>query len=98
MKMALSFIAGIIVCSLILFGVRLVMPIQADVSDNLSESSDNTSSGLLKILPDIEKIYRESLTMPFIKAKSKIYDADIADFYQGLMDKTGLDNPSSDNR
>jgi hypothetical protein len=42
------------------------------------------------LLPDIETIYHDALTMPFIKAQSKIYDKDIAEYYQALMDKTGL--------
>jgi hypothetical protein len=94
MKMAISFIAGIIVCSLLLFGIRLVLPIQADTSDNVTESSDNLSQRLIDLLPDIEKIYRQALTAPFINARSKIYDADIARFYDNLLDKTGLNQPS----
>ena len=88
--MAISFIAGVIVCSLILFGIRTVQPIQAENTDNLSESSDNLSQGLANLLPDFEKIYRKALTMPFEKAESKIYDPDIAQFYKELLDETGL--------
>jgi hypothetical protein len=44
-------------------------------------------------MPDIEKIYRESLTMPFIKAGSKIYDEDIAEFYNDLINNTVLYDP-----
>ena len=89
MKMAFSFMAGVAVCSLLLFTVRMVLPVQA-VTDESDTASENTTSGLSKLLPDIEKIYRDSLTMPFIKAESKIYDKDIAEYYRALMDKTGL--------
>ena len=92
MKMAISFIAGIMVCSLILLGAKSVMPIRAE-TDNVTESSDNLTNSLIDLIPNIEKIYRESLTMPFIKAKSKIYDEDIADFYQELLDNSGLSEP-----
>jgi hypothetical protein len=87
--MAISFIAGVVVCSLLLFVVRMVLPVQA-VTDDTSGTSENATNGLSKLLPDIEKIYRESLQMPFIKAESKIYDKDIAEYYRALMDKTGL--------
>jgi len=52
---------------------------------------------LTKLLPDFEKIYRDALTTPFIQAESKISDPDIASYYRGLMEKTGLTDstPSS---
>ncbi|HJX12211.1 MAG TPA: hypothetical protein VJ377_01650 [Dehalococcoidales bacterium] len=90
LKVAFSFIFGVMVCVLLLFGVRTVIPTLAG-SDNLSGLSENTS--LVDLLPDIEKIYRESLTAPFKKAESKIYDPEIAEFYRELMDKTGLATP-----
>jgi hypothetical protein len=89
MKMVISFIAGMAVCSLLYFGVRMVLPVQA-VTDGSDEASANISNAILKLLPDFESIYRESLTMPFKKAESKIYDEDIAEYYRALMDKTGL--------
>lgn len=92
MKMAISFISGILVCGLLLFGVKSVLPIRAE-TDNLSEQSENLTQGLLELLPDIERIYQESLTLPFIKAESKIYDEDIAEFYRELLDRTVLYEP-----
>jgi hypothetical protein len=88
-KMVFSFMAGVAVCSLLYIGVSFVLPVRADINQTTS-GSDNTTNGLLKLLPDIEKIYHDSLTMPFIKAESKIYDKDIAEYYRALMDKTGL--------
>jgi hypothetical protein len=67
----------------------MVMPTRAD-TDNISEASDNVTQGLLDLLPDIEKIYEESLTTPFRMAESKIYDEDIAEYYGALLDNTGL--------
>jgi hypothetical protein len=87
--MIISFMAGVVVCSLLYIGVSLVLPARADINA-VTGSSDNSTEGLTRLLPDIEKIYRESLQMPFIKAESKIYDKDIADYYRALMDKTGL--------
>lgn len=92
MKMAISFIAGIAVCGLLLFGVRTVLPIRAE-TDNLTTTSANLTQGLIDLLPDIEQIYRESLTLPFRQAESKIYDEDIAEFYRELLDNTGLREP-----
>jgi hypothetical protein len=89
MKMAISFICGVIVCCLIIFGVRTVTPTKADTAGSIGESENNTL-GLTNLIPDFEKIYRNALTEPFIKAEGKIYDADIADYYRGLMEKTGL--------
>ncbi|MBA7698550.1 hypothetical protein ES703_107228 [subsurface metagenome] len=62
------------------------MPIGA--TDNLS---DNLS--LVELLPDIEKIYREALTLPYQEAAKHIYDEDIAQFYGLLLQRTGLDIP-----
>ena len=89
MKMVFSFMAGVAVCSLLIFGVKMVLPVQA-VTGESDIASGNISNGLSNMLPDIEKIYRESLMMPFIKAESKIYDKDIAEYYRALMDRTGL--------
>jgi hypothetical protein len=86
--MVFSFIAGVVVCTLLLFTIRLVLPAQAG-TESYGTISDN-ATGLLRLLPDIEKIYNEALTMPFKKAESKIHDKDIADYYRALMDKTGL--------
>ena len=89
MKMAISFIAGIVVCGLLMFGAKTVLPIRAE-TDNQSGTTENITQSFLDLLPDIERIYRESLTMPFVEAESKIYDEDIAEFYGKLLDNTGL--------
>jgi hypothetical protein len=88
-KMVFSFIAGVVACSMLIFGVNLVLPVFAD-TDNSASATENTTNSLTKLIPDIEKIYTEALTYPFIKAESKIYDKDIAEYYRGLMDRTGL--------
>lgn len=93
MKVVISFICGAVVCALIIIGVKPVLPAMADTTDN-GTVSDNTSF-LADLLPDIEKIYRESLSAPFIRAESKIYDQDIAEYYRDLMGKTGLTDPGS---
>ncbi|MCK4863712.1 MAG: hypothetical protein KAS25_05405 [Dehalococcoidales bacterium] len=89
MKVAISFVSGVIVCSLLLFGANAVIPTLAE-TDDLGSESENLTQSFMDLLPDIEKIYRESLIMPFEKAESKIYDEDIAEFYGELLDKTGL--------
>ena len=89
MKVLISFICGISFCGLLLFGVRTVLPIKAE-TDGSSGSSGNVSESLINLIPDIEKIYREALIMPFKKAESKIYDEDIADFYRELLDRSVL--------
>jgi hypothetical protein len=88
-KLIFSFMAGMACCSLLFFTVRLVLPVKAETSDP-GTASDNVTKGLLNLLPDFEKIYHESLTMPFKMAESKIYDEDIAAYYRALMDRTGL--------
>jgi hypothetical protein len=95
MKMAISFISGVVVCGLILFGVRAVIPTRAE-TDPPGGESENITLSLVKFIPDFEKIYRKSLIMPFEKAESKIYDKDIAEFYHELLDKTGLRESDND--
>jgi hypothetical protein len=89
MKVFISFVAGVIVCCLFMFSMRMVLPTRAE-TDDPDVLSDNESLGLADLIPDIEKIYRESLILPFEKAESKIYDEDIAEYYRELMEKTGL--------
>ena len=55
MKLVFGFLSGILVCSLLLFGIQSVIPLRAQ-TDNISEPSDNFS--LADLLPDIEKICR----------------------------------------
>jgi hypothetical protein len=88
-KIVISFISGFVICCAVLFGARTVIPILASTDDQ-GESSENVSQSLIGLIPDIEAIYRESLTMPFIKAGSKIYDEDIAEYYWELLETTGL--------
>ncbi len=97
MKMALSFICGAVVCGLIMFGVKPVLPASADEVTNPEVIVDtaNATQSVSGYISSFDKIYREALTAPFIKAESKIYDADIAEFYHELMDKTGLTNPDA---
>lgn len=95
MKIAVSFISGIMVCSLLLFGVKSVAPTRAEAED-LSGQSENLTQSLVNLLPDIEKIYHDALTMPFRKAESKIYDDDIAEFYHELIDSTVLREPGGE--
>ena len=91
MKMALSFISGIIVCSTLLFGASVIIPSLA--KGNVEEASENLTQSLTDLLPDIERIYQESLTLPFRKAEDKIYDEDIAEFYHELMYNSLLSEP-----
>lgn len=86
MRMLTGFVIGIVVSVLLGLGAMSILPLQADTD----ESSDNTTESLVTLLPDIETIYEEALTSPFVKAEEKIYDEDIAEFYAGLLDSTGL--------
>jgi len=90
MKVIIGFFSGVIVCGLLLMGLVSALPIRAQ-TDGSDNASDNFS--LVELLPDLEKIYREALTMPLQEAKKKIYDEDIAQYYDRLLERTGLDSP-----
>ena len=92
MKLAFSFLSGVIFCSILLFGAKTILPMRAD-TDNISAASDNLSMSLVDMLPDIERMYKESFTMPFVKAEDKIYDPEIKEFYRELLDNTVLYEP-----
>jgi hypothetical protein len=94
MKILIGFICSGIICFMILYGVRPVLPALAETTPPADES-ENVTQSLTGLIPDIQKIYRESLTMPFIQAESEIHDKDIAAFYHSLMEKTGLTDPNS---
>ena len=89
MKLFLSFMAGMVVCSLFFFGARLIIPMRA-ISDSPEGLSENDSLGLVDLIPDIERIYEQALLFPFEKAESKIYDEDIAEYYRELLTRAGL--------
>jgi hypothetical protein len=99
MKMAISFICGAVICGLIIIGVKPVLPALAETTNsgatNSGTESENTTPSIVDQISGFDKIYRDALTEPFIKAESKISDPDIADYYHGLMEKTGLTNPGS---
>ena len=92
MKIALSFIFGILFCGLLVVALTVSMPIRAQ---NDSPESDNFS--LVDLLPDLEKIYREALLTPLHEAKGKIYDEDIANFYNTLLHSAALEKPEPEN-
>ncbi len=87
-RVMLGFICGMVVSGLALWGIQAALPVRAQTE---STGSDNVS--LVRLLPDIEKIYREALTSPLREAEKKIYDKDIAEFYHGLLQRTALDQP-----
>lgn len=92
MKMAISFICGIAISCIVVFGIMPVLPTFAGTAETGDNSADNTQS-ITGTISNFEKIYKEALTEPFIKAEEQIHDADIAAYYRGLMEKTGLTNP-----
>ena len=83
MKIIIGFFCGIIASGLLLFGISTALPLQAQ-----SENTTTDNLSLVHLLPDIEKIYEEALTFPLNKAKQEIYDEDIAEFYQMLLERT----------
>ncbi len=102
MKGLISIICVCIVSAMVIFGVKPGMSVFADTADptgeNTTESailSDNSTQSILNSIANFEKIYTDALTEPFIKAESKIYDPDIAEYYHGLMEKTGLTDRGS---
>jgi hypothetical protein len=93
LKVAISFMMGAAVCGLVVFGARTVAPAFAGTEGD-GAASENSSFSLVSLLPDFEKIYQESLTMPFTKAEAKITDPDIRAYYHDLMEATGLTGDS----
>ena len=91
MKTTVGFFIGITVCGLALLGIQTALPTFAQTPPD-ENTTDNIS--FVDMLPDIEKIYREALSMPFIEAEKKISDEDIGAFYRKLMESTGLIPPA----
>lgn len=87
-KTIFSFFSGILVCGLLVFGIQSAMPIKAQ-TENVT--SDNFS--LEELLPDLEKIYSDALLTPLNEVKAKIYDDDIAQYYDVLLKRSALDMP-----
>jgi hypothetical protein len=93
MKIAISLICGAAISALIIFGVKPILPTYAETTQP-NIDSENTKQSIIDQISGFDKMYREALTEPFIKAESKITDPDIAEYYHGLMEKTGLTNPN----
>jgi len=81
----------ILLCTLMAGLVLVVLVSALPIRAQSANLSDNLS--LVDLLPDIEKIYREALVRPHQEAAKHIYDEDIAQFYDLLLHKTGLDIP-----
>ena len=81
----------ILLSSTLVFGLALLLLVSAMPIEATDISTDNLS--LEDLLPDIENIYREALTLPYQEAAKHIYDEDIAQFYGLLLQRTGLDTP-----
>lgn len=74
-----------LIAALVFLALVSAFPIRAQ-ADNISDNI-----GLVDLLPDIEKIYKEALTLPYQEAGKQIYDEEIAEFYYLLLQRTGLD-------
>lgn len=73
-----------------LFVLALLSPIsQAQTGD----PTDNTTAGLVRLLPDIDKIYHAALATPLQEVEHEIQDEEIASFYHRLLQKYELDEP-----
>lgn len=90
MKIVFWFLGGILFSGILMVGISFGLPALAQ-TDNIT--SDNLT--LSDLLPDIEKIYRDALMFPFIKAEEKIYDEEISRYYRTLMEKSGIYEPAS---
>ena len=80
MKLAIGMLIGMVFSGLIL----------GMISGSVLRAEDDGELDLKTLLPDIGQIYRESLAAPFQQVEAEIEDEDIANFYQRLMQKTGL--------
>lgn len=84
----------ILLSGTLVFGLALLLLVSAMPIEATDIPTDNLS--LEDLLPDIENIYREALTLPYQEAAKHIYDEDIAQFYGLLLQRTGLDTPSEE--
>jgi hypothetical protein len=90
-KVVTGFLGGIIFGGFLMVSLSLGLPALAQTTDDTT--SDNLT--LTDLLPDIEKIYREALLTPFLKAEDKIYDEDISQYYHDLLEGSGFYEPIS---
>ena len=79
----------IILSSLAIGVILLVLALPFPLLAETDNTSDNFT--LTDLLPDIEKIYREALINPHLEAAKQIQDADIARYYNLLLERCGLD-------
>ena len=86
MKVIFWFLGGILFSGILLISISFGLPAFAQTDGTIT--SDNMT--LADLLPDIEKIYRDALLFPFLKAEDKIYDEEISQYYRTLLEKSGM--------
>ncbi|HEY92097.1 MAG TPA: hypothetical protein G4O07_09725 [Dehalococcoidia bacterium] len=86
MRLFVCFLGGMMCCGAIAFGMFALQPVGAH----------EDGFGLAELLPDFEKIYQNALTFPLEKAGEKIYNDDILEFYQGLLDSCGINGSTTE--
>jgi hypothetical protein len=91
MKIAIFFLAGMVVSLLIVFAISHAgTPAKSDDSSPATPTPYSTTTDVTSMLPDIKGIYHTCLTEPFKQVETEIHDPDIANFYHKLMQDTGL--------
>ncbi len=78
---------------LIGFVLATVVTVAATVGLSSAKASSDPASSTAVIPPaiaDFYRIYTENLRAPFREARAKITDPDIRDFYDKLIDRTGI--------
>ncbi len=99
MKMMIGLMIGLVfgVLATVLI-VRGTSTARADdvTSQDVTTTGNVTGGDLSTLLPDVGKIYRQSLGSPYRQVEKEIYDPDIAAYYHQLMQETGLDKIGQD--
>lgn len=90
LKKLILFVPGLFLSALLIMGSAI--GIRAVFAQEPEPSNDTTQS-LVELIPDINKIYREALTTPLNQVRSLIYDEEIADFYDTLLQRCDLFEP-----
>jgi len=90
--MKTAFLIGLVIE--VVVGGLFLLGVLSPVSRAQPEgSTDNTTSVVAALIPDIGKIYRAALASPLQEAERGIQDEEIAEFYHRLIQKYELDEP-----
>lgn len=90
MKMMVGVLIGFVLATIVTVAATVGFSSAKAASDPASSTPASSTAVIPPAIADFYHIYTESLKAPFQQARAKITDPDIRDFYDKLIDRSGI--------